>query len=231
MRLYVADLDGQADSLTLDSDRSHYLCRVRRANEGDRVALFDGRGNLLTASITNADKRATELAVTERTTTPGPKVRLGLALALISGDAADRAVQKSVELGVTDIRLMLGRRSNVKHARKRASHLQRVAISACEQCGQDYLPDISLTESLGAATEGFEQVYCLHPEQPPLPAQIPRTDTLVCIGPEGGWSASEIDFLEARNVRFAGLGHLILRAETAPLAALAAIRSGWGWER
>jgi 16S rRNA (uracil1498-N3)-methyltransferase len=230
MRLYVEDITDE-QTLTLDKERSHYLCRVRRAQAGSRVELFNGSGSVVHAEILEADKRATRLAVVERREVPAPDVQLLLLLSLIKGDAADRAVQKSVELGATGIRILTSERSNVQHTNKRLEHLRRVAISASEQCGQNHVPGVLSCADLGQALTGTGvlQVLCLQPGQPALPNVLPRRDTLLAIGPEGGWTESELGIFDRGGAELFSLGDLILRAETAPLAGLAAVRSAWGW--
>ena len=235
MRLYVEDFVspeiGPSSEVALDKDRSHYLCRVRRAANGDVLTLFDGLGNVAHATLVLADKRAALVRIDTLEKTPAEEVQLSLLLCHIKGDAADRALQKSVELGVSQIHLLASSRSNVAHTEKRMQHLQRVTISACEQCGQNYLPQLhlenTLEDVLTTARANGLQIVCLQPGSPPLPANLPRRHTLVCIGPEGGWSDEELTLFDPATL--AGLGDLVLRAETAPLAALAAIRGGWGW--
>ena len=229
MRIFVQELASQG-SQTLDRDRSHYLCRVRRAKTGDEVELFDGTGHVVHAAIRDANKKAATLDILESKHISGPDVRLALLLCAIKGDAADRAVQKSVELGATEIRVLTSARSNIAHRERRIDHLQRVAISACEQCGQNLLPRVHHFSELREAVSSISQIIVLQPGADPLPAALPHRDTLVCIGPEGGWTQDELDRLKETGATFAGLGRLVLRAETAPLAALAAIRAGWGWE-
>ena len=233
MRLHVDALPVDETLITLNADRSHYLCRVRRARAGDPVTLFDGNGARIEGEVHTPDKRTATVRVVERHYDAPPAVRLSLAIAWIKGEACDRAVQKAVELGANDIVLMTTERSNVRlnaeRRAKRLEHLRRISISACEQCGQNHVPGVrhspSLTQALDAAPA---QVLCLQPDSPALPTAVAYADTLLLVGPEGGWSEGEQSLLESRATMM-GLGALILRAETAPLAALAAIRSGWGW--
>lgn len=230
VRLYVEEI-ADTQTLILDKERSHYLCRVRRMQAGAQVELFNGRGSVIQANLIEADKRAAKLAVIGRREVPPPDVQLLLLLSLIKGDAADRAVQKSVELGASGIRILTSARSNVQHTNKRLEHLRRVAISASEQCGQNHVPDVVACTSLDQALAITDrlQVLCLQPGHTPLPNELPRCDTLLAIGPEGGWTESELHTFEAVGAERFSLGDLILRAETAPLAGLAAIRSAWGW--
>ena len=229
MRIFVQELTSHG-TLTLDRDRSHYLCRVRRAVPGDEVELFDGSGLVVRATLRDANKKAATVDIFECEHVAATGIRLSLMLCAIKGDAADRAVQKSVELGATEIRVLSSARSNVAHRQRRVEHLQRVAVSACEQCGQNLVPRVRHFSALREAVSNTSQLIVLHPGAEPLPTVLPRRDTLVCIGPEGGWTQDELDQLASAEARFAGLGKLVLRAETAPLAALAAIRSGWGWD-
>jgi hypothetical protein len=69
----------------------------------------------------------------------------------------------------------------------------------------------------------------LDPAGEPLPLSLPRAPAVIMIGPEGGWSDAERQCAAEAAAICHGLGRRVLRAETAPLAALAALRHGWGW--
>jgi 16S rRNA (uracil1498-N3)-methyltransferase len=159
-------------------------------------------------------------------------------MALLKGDAMDRAVQKCTEIGVTAIVLLDTEFTNVARDEvqraKRLSHLNRIVSSACEQSGATWRPGLtgSLTLVDALATEevaGTPQKIVLHPEGEPLPLTLPRVPTALFTGPEGGWSDAELADFTAAGVMVYRLGSQVLRAETAPLAGLAAIRHGWGW--
>lgn len=223
------------ESITVDTERSHYLCRVLRLGVGDAVLVCDGRGHGHAAAIEQASTRhcvvqVGKVAVTE----PEPAFALALAQSLIKGDRLDFVLQKATELGVTDIRLMTTSRTEVSlddaRIARRMSHWQKIVVAAAEQCERLWLPHVhppAPFASLVEATTGTGLL--LDPGAPVLDAPTLEVDTTVMVGPEGGFSSNERDHALGRGFRAMGLGNHILRADTAPIAALAILRQGWGW--
>lgn len=222
--------------LTLDPDRSHYLCRVLRQRRGDHVLLFCGDGDGYDARIDNADPRACDVYVgAVITREPVPGLRLHLAQAMIKGDRLDFVLQKSTELGVTDIWLVETERTEVHiegtRVTRRETHWHRIIESAAEQCGRLRLPTLHAPTRLAAllADRPAAQTFLLDPGSPPIDAAPTLSDTLLLVGPEGGFSDAERAAALNAGARSMGLGRLVLRADTAPLAALAILRQSWGW--
>lgn len=235
-RLHVEARLASNISLTLDPDRSHYLCRVLRQRRGDHVLLFCGDGNGYDARIDDADPRACEVRVEAVIATESaPRLRLHLAQSLIKGDRLDFVLQKATELGITDVWLIETERTEVHvvgpRVVRRETHWQRILESAAEQCGRLRLPALHAPIAL---TDLFEQrpaaqTFLLDPGAAPLDGSPALEDTLLLVGPEGGFSEAERLAALAAGARSMGLGSLILRADTAPLAALAVLRQAWGW--
>ncbi|MDZ7668460.1 MAG: 16S rRNA (uracil(1498)-N(3))-methyltransferase [Gammaproteobacteria bacterium] len=224
-------------ALALDRDRAHYLLRVLRLREGAELLCFDGAGRAWAATVADASPRRATLDLGDLVAeAPPPEPRLHLAQGQLKGAAMDRAIQKATELGVTDIWPLRAERSNVPADRQRLArkhdHWQKIIENAAEQCATLYLPRLhplqELTEFLAQAPPA--EWILLQPGAPALPLTLPRTPAGVLVGPEGGWTESELQAAAARQITCHGLGSLVLRGETAPLAALAAIRHGWGWQ-
>ncbi len=235
-RLYIGERLTAGISLTLDPDRSHYLCRVLRQRRGDHVLLFCGDGDAYEAEICNADSRACEVRVGPvAKSEPTPRVRLHLAQALLKGDRLDFVMQKATELGATDIWLIDTERTEVRfdgpRAGRRELHWQRVLASAAEQCGRLRLPTLHAPAPLPTLLDQPRavQTFLLDPGAPPVDRALACVDTMVLVGPEGGFSDVERSSALAYGAYPIGLGELILRADTAPLAALAIVRQAWGW--
>jgi 16S rRNA (uracil1498-N3)-methyltransferase len=223
-------------SLTLDPDRSHYLCRVLRQRRGDQVLLFCGDGDGYDARIDAADARACEVHVGAVVASePAPRLRLHLAQSMIKGDRLDFVLQKATELGVTDVWLVETQRTEVHiegpRVARRESHWQGIVGSATEQSGRlrppTVHPPIALTDLL--QQRPAEQLLLLDPGAAPIDNAPALVDTLLLVGPEGGFSDAERSDALARGARAMGMGNLILRADTAPIAALAVLRQAWGW--
>ena len=235
----LTELDGveSGTRITLGNEHAHYLRRVLRLKPGAEVGLFDGAGNEWQAELAVVENRTAEAVVTSKVQREPAPTPLVLVSSWLKGNAMDAVVQKSVELGATAIWLLEAERSNIKaDAKRRANkltHLGRVARSAAEQCETRWLPAVveigTLTDLLGRERPG--RTLFLDLGGPPLTTNAPEPLTLV-IGPEGGWSEAEREAaMGAEGVETAGLGALTLRAETAPLAVLAALRQSWGWRR
>ena len=145
----------------------------------------------------------------------------------------DRLLRQATELGAHQIWPLETARTGMagKRARSRYGHWRRIIVSACEQSRRAYLPRLNdpkgFDEFIGAVDR--PQMLLLHPAAPPLPRQPRLQSTTVLVGPEGGWTDDELKRARDRGIEAFSIGPGILRAETAPLAALAAIRHSWGW--
>ncbi|MFU8815571.1 MAG: 16S rRNA (uracil(1498)-N(3))-methyltransferase [Pseudomonadales bacterium] len=235
-RLYVRGPLAADQPLTLDRDRAHYLTRVLRLRRGERLVCFDGSGCAWEASLLEATPRTAVLAIGPVIAEePPPSPQLHLVQGLLKGASMDAVVQKSTELGATDLWLIRAERSNAatdaERSARKLEHWQRVVESAAEQCGALHLPRLHPLRDLQAflATPPSATLMMLDPGAEPLPLSVPRAAVALLIGPEGGWSDGERQAALAAGASRYGLGARVLRAETAPLAALAALRHGWGW--
>lgn len=235
----LARLDpiGPGSTVTLNDEHTHYLGRVLRLQSGAEVGLFDGAGSEWPAELIRLERRTALARIcgdAEREPAPAPLI---LASSWLKGSAVDTVVQKSVELGATAMWLLDAQRSNFKaDAKRRANklaHLERIARSAAEQCETRWLPTVDEVGSLTGLLERERpgRTLLLDLGGKALNTANPEPLTLV-IGPEGGWSDAERSLVQTmEDVEIVGLGSLTLRAETAPLAVLAAIRQSWGWQR
>lgn len=235
-RLFLAPpLSVQAER-ELDADDSHYLARVLRLKAGATLRCFDGEGGEWTAQLSHANTKASVVTIGELLRCePRADFELHLAQSWLKGQAMDHIVQKATELGMSDFWPITASRSNVKidgeRVHNRMRHWQRIARSASEQSERLYLPRIHAPSNL---EEFLQQTPCekllfLEPGNEPLPTNLPQQALALLVGPEGGWTPDECVCARRAKADFRGLGNLVLRAETAPLAALAALRHGWGW--
>lgn len=237
-RIFVdADLGG--DRLPVDERTAHYVGHVLRLGPGDEVVAFDGRGVERLARIDRLTRRASSLTLHERLEPlPGPALEITLLQGLIKPDRMDLVVQKATELGVARIVAVRNEYCAIKLTAERIdaklAHWRRVAASACEQSGRHYLPEILHARSLAdavAARPATEPRLALH--NGPLTAGVAAPSTAatisVVVGPEGGFSQAELDFLAAdTGVAFVRLGERVLRAETAAIVACTLAQLKWG---
>jgi 16S rRNA (uracil1498-N3)-methyltransferase len=209
--------------------------QVRRVQPGDALWLFDGHG---------CDTPATVLAVGRsevrvRLGTPQPvadalPVQVTLALGMPANERMDTLVEKATELGVAAIQPLHTERSVLRLAPERAerkrAHWQAVAVAACEQCGRARVPVLApvrtLDEWLHAAPAGLRLLLSLDADAAPLATLATLTGAapgpvVTLSGPEGGLSPAEEDSARRHGFVPVRLGRSVLRADTAPLAALA----------
>lgn len=203
--------------------------RVLRLREGDAITLFDGSGGEVPATLAQIGKRDV-LAATSTHIAIEREMQRSVTLypALIANDRIDWLVQKATELGVAVIQPIYTERSQriPGDVDKRVEHWRGVAIAACEQCGRNQLPKIyppvSLNEASDAlATLANQSLILLDADGSPAKSVSTTTaSSAVFIGPEGGFSPSELDALRNRCDHRLRLGPTVLRAETAAIASL-----------
>ncbi len=174
-------------------------------------------------------------------------MRLTLLQCLARGERMDWIVQKATELGVAAIVPVASRHSVVQldaaARERRLEHWRAIAISACEQCGRNRLPQIHALRDLDTACREADPSglrLLLDPEAAAsLPAALASTvgaaaegagtgtalSVTLLVGPEGGFADEELAAARQHGFCPCRLGPRILRAETAPVAALAAIQA------
>ena len=164
-----------------------------------------------------------------------PQLQVGLVQGLPEADKMDWIIQKSVELGVAWIQPVICDRSVVRlsaeRAAKREAHWRRVAVAACEQSGRNRIPEVRPTLGFMSwvAIPAAARRWVLTPGATALAAQPrPAGPVELLIGPEGGLSERERDLALSQGCTAVSLGPRVLRTETAPLAAFAAINALWG---
>ncbi|MDZ7642788.1 MAG: 16S rRNA (uracil(1498)-N(3))-methyltransferase [Woeseiaceae bacterium] len=201
-RLYSDQPLADGEQVTLDGDRARYAGRVLRCRRGDELVLFDGRGGEFPAVVREIDKQSVRLELGDRlgreTESPLP---VRLIQGISRGDRMDTVVQKATELGVQRISPLLAGFSVVRLAGERAQsrrrHWQRVAASACEQCGRNRLPQVdapaALADCLAERVAADTLRLVLVPQATPALAAIAQTPAALelLIGPEGGFSDAE----------------------------------------
>jgi 16S rRNA (uracil1498-N3)-methyltransferase len=237
-RCYVAAAMHAGDTLSLPENASTHIGRVLRAREGDSLTLFDGRGGEYEAQILTIDRRSVRVRIgVRRAIERESSLRVTLLQAMARGERMDFIVQKATELGVATIIVVPGERSVVRldepGLRKRCEHWRAVAISACEQCGRNRIPAIEAVTDLASGcarvpVEDRRLLLAPEGERTLLSLLQPGMGVSLLIGPEGGFDAEELALATQLGFQSCRLGPRVLRAETAPLAALAAIQASIG---
>ena len=224
-RFFCAEPIAQNATFALDARIAQHV-RVLRLREGEAITLFDGTGGEVPATLTHIGKRDV-LATTAGHVTIEREMQRSVTLypSLIANDRFDWLVQKATELGVAAIQPLFTERSQriPGDVEKRAEHWRGVAIAACEQCGRNQIPKIHspITLSDALAALGDQSLILLDADGSAdnSPSAI-SVSSAVLIGPEGGFSPSELDALRKRCDHRLRLGPTVLRAETAAIASL-----------
>ena len=208
--------------------------QVLRLQPGDALTLFDGRGGEYAAQVTHMGR--SEVRVLVESHDPVEReaaVQVHLAVGMPANERMDWLVEKAAELGAASIQPLLAERSVLRlageRAQKKQAHWQGVAIAACEQSGRNRVPTVLAVQPLQAwlATQARAGLLLsLRPGTEPLAAAARVDEVTLLSGPEGGLTAAEEDAAAARGWQPVHLGARVLRAETAPLAALAVLTAG-----
>lgn len=227
---------GPGAQFSLAPEAAQHVAKALRLKAGDAITVFDGRGGEYDASIQRIDKERVDVKVGAwREAGTESKLRLGLIQGLPEADKMDWIIQKAVELGVDWIQPVVCDRSVVRlsgeRAARREAHWRRVAVSACEQSGRNRVPEVRPTLGFQSwvAVPAPAPRWVLTPGATPIAAMPPIESPLeLLVGPEGGLSERERELALSQGCLPVALGARVLRTETAPLAALAAIHALWG---
>jgi len=227
---------GPGAQFALAPEAAQHVSKALRLKVGDALTVFDGRGGEYEAVIQRIDRERVDVKVgAGRDVERESALSIGLVQGLPEADKMDWIIQKAVELGVGWIQPLVCDRSVVRlsgeRAARREAHWRRVAVAACEQSGRNRIPEVRPTlgfQSWIAAPSELAR-WMLQPGAPALTAHAaPTAPFELLVGPEGGLSDRERDLALSRGCEPVALGPRVLRTETAPLAALAAIHALWG---
>jgi len=237
-RVFVPAMDDQATQVDLPADEAAHLARVLRCRAGDGVRAFNGRGLERQGVVAAIGRQTARLTLGGPTAAaPEPQVRFTLAQALLKGDKFDDVVRDAVMLGVARILPLVTEHVDVPRTvwreSSRLARWQRIGVASAKQCGRAVVPGIDAPAGLEEALRSDASDLRLMLGEPviesgaaceagDLAVALRRASAvLVAVGPEGGWSASEVARATAAGCRVVRLGPRTLRADAAPLVALA----------
>ena len=220
--------------VTLTDDATNHVANVLRAKSGQAVVLFNGDGSEYSAQFFEVTKRKVIVHIDSKISISiESPLSIHLGQGISRGDRMEWVIQKSVELGVTEITPLITERCGVKlsHDRwfKKHEQWQKLAIAACEQCGRNVLPVLHapslFSDWVNSSTNQVR--LTLHPraEKAFRHVSIPPAGARLLIGPEGGFSDQEIYKTEQNGFQTIQLGPRVLRTETAAIAAISALQA------
>jgi 16S rRNA (uracil1498-N3)-methyltransferase len=240
-RFYLPPNQCAGNALVLRGREAHHGLHVLRLGKGDTAVVLDGAGQELLCEVTNVAREAISLSIQQRSSIPPLPYQLTLAQGIPKGKLFDSIIQKTTELGVHRIVPLLCerviRRLNEESADKMLDHWRLVAIEAIKQCGSTWLPriempvaplafvsnygtfDLSLVASLQPGSRHPRACFTAFREQH---GQMPRS-LCVWVGPEGDFTAAEIQAAQSAGALPITLGRLVLRSETAAVYCLSVL--------
>jgi len=221
-------------SLDLPAGAARHV-QVLRMQPGDGLTIFNGEGGEWDARIARMGRADVQVLVQDHREIEREATRqIHLAVGIPANERMDWLVEKATELGVASIQPLVTARAVLRlaadRARKKREHWQAIAVAACEQCGRNRVPAVhdvkDYTSWLGAASGAAQMRVTLSLAGDAAPfRQVAAGDApvLALSGPEGGLTAEEEHAAIAHGFAPVTLGPRVLRAETAPLALLAAL--------
>jgi 16S rRNA (uracil1498-N3)-methyltransferase len=233
-RFFVEKFEGQR--ALVSGDRAHHLGVVLRAQAGQLYELSDGTRVFL-GRIEKVARDAVEFALLEELPAVEPRLNVRLLLSVVKFDAFEWAIEKATELGVTEIVPLAAARSEkglIAAAEKRAERWRKIVLESAQQSRRVRLPVVlPVAKPEAAFASRAERLGIFLSERVEAPAlRVVLGDrashAVLAIGPEGGWTDEERDGALEAGFHEASLGRLILRTETAVIAALASLSYALG---
>ena len=238
-RFLAESLDADAGTAHLSEDEARHLAQVLRLAVGDEVAVFDGAGREFRARIERVARDGAALRLLEEMPAARePAVRLTLAQAVIKGEKMDDIVRDATMMGVTAVEPLVTAHTAAHMKEGRApERWRRIAIASAKQCRRAVVPEVgrgsAFTDWLPRDRAEL-RVLLVEPSAgiagqsvSTLGHSRPASASLL-VGPEGGWSAGEIDAAVRAGCVPITLGQRTLRADAVPVVAIAVLQFLWG---
>ncbi len=232
-----SQIDGMRVRLT--SQQHHYLCRVLRLQDGDRLLVMNGEGQTWLSQL---DGETAELIESVSIQTE-LSVALHLWIAPPKGSGIEEVIRQATEVGVTGIHPILSDRTLLQPSGNKLDRWRRIALESAEQSERQHVLQISEPVRFQDAeflTAGRSERYiavtrqdaphflnCLISVLSSQHLDLDARELWIATGPEGGWSDAEVEAAIAAGVQCISLGARILRAVTAPIFAASLVAGLW----
>ncbi len=232
-RIYCGQNLETGKVLTLLQDSSKHLAQVLRKKEGSLIELFDGKGSSYTAEIISSQKKRVKVKLVDEPVFQDRKgIKISLGQSLIKTEPFSFSIQKATELGVVSISPLYTERTVIKlksnSTKSRKARWQSIATHACQQCGENWLPEINEIQPLEDWTQAVNAKHkiVLYPGAETKLSSLTFDDSVaIAVGPEGDFTDSEIKLLTKKDFLPVKLGERVLRADTAVISVVSAIRA------
>ena len=236
-RFYV-DFALSPDSVVELPDNVVRHLNVLRVKNTEEIVLFNGNGKSYPALPEVLEKRRASVRILrEEAMDNESPLNITLVQAVSAAERMDFTLQKSVELGVAEIRPVISERCVVRlsgeRAEKRVARWQEIVVSACEQSGRNIVPKVLPLTTYAQALQQLPQettklLMSLNRAQKLSDVQPQSGKVVFMVGPEGGWTEKEEQQAFDAGFQSVTLGKRVLRTETASLAAIASMQTLWG---
>ena len=236
-RFYV-DFALSPDSVVELPDNVVRHLNVLRVKNTEEIVLFNGNGKAYPALPEVLEKRRASVRILrEEATDNESPLNITLVQAVSAAERMDFTLQKSVELGVAEIRPVISERCVVRlsgeRAEKRVTRWQEIVVSACEQSGRNIVPKVLPLTTYAQALQQLPQettklLMSLNRAQKLSDVRPQSGKVVFMVGPEGGWTEKEEQQAFDAGFQSVTLGKRVLRTETASLAVIAAMQTLWG---
>lgn len=225
------------DVVALSPEESRHLFKVLRLREGDPVRLTDGGGHLFAGEVRESSPKGVRVVLLAEIPPPRSHGRLAFAQALLKGDKMESILQKAVELGAAAFLPFVSSRTVAewKRGSDKLKRWRKIAQEASKQCGRAMhmtVEEPRTFEDLVIKAEADLKIIFWEESREQLKAfacrgamnGAPTKNTVILIGPEGGFSREEADLAARHGFHALSLGPLVLRVETAAVTAISLIQ-------
>jgi 16S rRNA (uracil1498-N3)-methyltransferase len=238
-RFLGEQMDIAARTAHLGQDETRHLAQVLRLGAGAEIAVFDGAGREFRARVARIARDGAELQLIEESAAvPEPVVRLTLAQAVLKGEKMDDLVRDATMMGVTTIEPLVTEHTVAHMKEGRApERWRRIAIASSKQCRRAVVPAIgsgSTFQQWLPHDDAALRLILIEPSATvtgralsSLERDAPQSAS-VMVGPEGGWTAAEIEAAVGSGCVPLTLGRRTLRADAVPIVAIGVLQSLWG---
>lgn len=217
-RFYLPAAYEEGAQIPLPEAEAHHALRVARLRPGDELELFDGEGRAARAALEQSGKREAFASIM-RVLPPQDRQPLFTLLVawLHKAAAMEEIIRRGTEIGVT--RFAFFRAARSEQPPKLGPKLERIAVEACKQCGRNWLPEIVAVQDAAAeiAAHGGRACVAALRDDAVAMSSLELRPSLLAVGPEGDFTAEELDGLLAAGAAPVTLGDYVYRTEAAAI--------------